>query len=351
MLTLLCSALLALPIRHDDGIAELVDEVIAEFAGADAFVGLSVAVGMKGEVVFAGGYGLAEVEHDVRADAETVFRIGSITKQFTAAAICRLAEKGKLFYDDDMHDYVPDFDTQGRVVTIRHLLTHTSGIPSYTALGPEWDRIVPLELTTDELLAYVEHKPFDFEPGTSYSYNNTGFFLLGVIIEEITGKTYAEYIETEFCQPLGLTRTRYGSNIDIIKNRAQGYQVTESGIANDELIGMSQPYAAGSLIASAHDLVKWKFALVAGRVVSAESYEEMTTPYFFEDMRDTSYGFGLSVAESDGRPCISHGGGINGFNSMLRYYPEDDFVVAVISNSEGLSADAVTSRLVEALLP
>jgi CubicO group peptidase (beta-lactamase class C family) len=335
---------------HADDVDARVAGLVDELMQADGAVGLSVAVGVGDEVVVSRGFGLAEVEHGIPADARTCFRIGSITKQFTAAAICRLSERGELHYDDDMKEYVPSFPTQGHTVTIRHLLTHTSGIPSYTAIGPEWQRTVPLELTHEELLGFVAGKPFDFAPGQSYSYNNTGYYLLGVVVEEVADEGYAEYMARELFEPLGLERTRYGSNRDVIENRAQGYQLVDGELANDDPIGMSQPGAAGALLSTAGDLVRWNIALVTGGVVDPATYEEMTLPYMFDDATETSYGFGLSVAPVEGRPCVSHGGGINGFNSMLAHYPEAGLTVAVISNSEAFSAGMVERRIALLLL-
>lgn len=335
--------------NHDE-LRERIEELVTEALEQPGAVGLSVAVAIGDELVIAGGYGIAEVEHDVPANVDTMFRIGSVTKQFTSAAVMRLVERGDLELDQLITEYLPDFPTQGHEVTVLHLLTHTSGIKSYTGLGREWQRVVSLELDHQELLALFQDEPFDFAPGERFLYNNSGYYLLGMILEDVTEKSYADLLQTELVQRLGLKRTRYGSNTDLIKNRAQGYQMIDGELANDALIGMSQPGAAGALLSTAKDLVRWQQALVSGKVVSADSYEMMTTPFMLNDGSETKYGFGLGLGIMDGHPVVQHGGGIFGFNSMLAYYPEKMLSVAVISNSEGYSAGDLAARIARAVL-
>ncbi len=338
-----------------DELKQRVHELATEAINDSASVGLSVAVSVGSEMVVEAGYGAIELEHDVAANADSVFRIGSITKQFTAAAVMKLIEEGaekdgkKLSLEAPMTDFV-DFPTQGHVVTVRHLLTHTSGIKSYTGLGPEWMRTVPLEMTNDQLLDLVKEKDFDFEPNTEFRYNNSGYFLLGVLIEELSGKDYGDYVAESFFEPLGLTHLRYGSNSAIIRNRAQGYTKDGDDIVNDDLIGMSQPGAAGALISNAGDLVRWNRALVTGKVVTADSYRQMSTGHLLADGKDTGYGFGLGVGKLEEHTRISHGGGINGFNSMLSYFPERDLTIAVISNSESYSSGRLADAIARAAL-
>jgi D-alanyl-D-alanine carboxypeptidase len=341
----------AVPSAIDDAtLIARVDALVQEAIDLPESVGLSVGVSIGNRLVHSAGYGSAELEHKVPANKDTLFRIGSITKQYTAAAICRLAEQDKLTFDDLIQDHLPDYDTHGKEVTLRHLLTHTSGIFSYTSVGPEWSDFIALDLTHDELLAHVSSRPLEFEPGTKFNYSNTGYFLLGMVIEAASGQTYPKYLETEFQEPLGLTRTRYGSNSDIIANRAQGYEHHGGGkFANDALISMTQPYAAGSLLSTGEDLVRWTMALTSGKVVGAESYEEMTTPFLLESGYDSPYGFGLGLSDIGGVPTINHSGGINGFNSMMMYDPESGLCVAVISNSEGFSAGKLATELFSAL--
>lgn len=312
-------------------------------------VGCSVGIAQRGAVLLAKGYGLAEAEHGVPATASTRFRIGSITKQFTAAAVLRLCEQQQLSLDDELGKFVPEFPLQGKLVTIRQLLNHSSGIPSYTDLGAEWVSKHPIELSHQELLALVAGKPFDFEPGTDWHYNNTGYYLLGMVLEKVHGKPYATVIR-ELVAPLGLEFTRCDDSRELIPGRAQGYDLDDGVRKNDLLLGMSQPGAAGMMLSTGGDLVRWSMALASGKVVQPASYAAMTTPLVLPNGRDTGYGFGLMRAEFSGKALVMHGGGIHGFNSQLLHVVADDLHIAVISNCSQASADQLAKELVRAVL-
>jgi CubicO group peptidase (beta-lactamase class C family) len=327
-----------------------IDALAAEQLAKPGGVGLSVAVAQHGKSLLAKGYGKADAEFDVPANEETMFRIGSVTKQFTAALVMRLVEQKKLALDDELAKYVPDFPLQGHKVTIQELLQHTSGIKSYTDVGEAWHKVWPLELTNTELLALVKDAPFDFEPGTDWRYDNTGYYLLGMVIEKVAGKSYAEELQTELCAPLGLARTRYDSNRELIKNRAQGYTLDGEQLVNDQMIGMAQPGAAGGILSTAGDLVRWQMALSSGKVVQPESFTRMRTPTVLPNGHDTHYGFGLKMDEWAGKPRVGHGGGIFGFNSMLFWLPGEDLHVAVISNGEPLSSAKLADAIAYAVL-
>lgn len=335
-------------------LASKIDALVAARAKRPTFSGLSVAVAQRGEVVFEKAYGLADEEFGVAADTATMFRIGSVTKQYTAALVLRFVERGKLSLDDTLDKFVPQFplhtSPSGRAVTVRQLLNHTSGIPSYTDLGEEWSAKWPLELSHEELLALVAGKPFDFEPGASWRYNNTGYYLLGMVLEKVSGKSYAKLVQEEIAKPLGLSRTRYDSNEELLKNRAQGYTLKGRNKVNDVPLGMNQPGAAGGLVSTAGELVRWKVALRGGKVVSPESFALMTTPVAAEDGTGGDYGFGLMIDEFEGRRRIQHGGGIFGFNSMLMWFPEADVAVAVISNCEPESSSDIADDVALAAL-
>jgi len=329
--------------------AARVDAVVAERLAEPGAVGFSVGIAQKGQVLLAKGYGSADLEAATSANGETMFRIGSVTKQFTAALIVRAAERGQLALTDPLERFVPDFPLQGKVVTIRHLLNHTSGIPSYTGVGAEWERKWPLELEHAELLALVAGKPFDFEPGADFRYNNTGYYLLGMVLEKVHGKAYAQVVADELCAPLGLSRTRYDSNRDLIVNRAQGYAFENGVLANDVPLGMSHPGAAGALLSTGGDLVRWSMALAGGKVVSAENYAAMSTPLVLGG-RDTHYGYGLMTGNVAELPCVMHGGGIHGFNSLLLHVPQHDLHVAVVSNGERANSQKLAGAIVRAVL-
>jgi len=341
----------AQPVRLSDAeIRSRLETIVERTIARPEAVGLSVAVGRGQDVIVEQGAGLADLEFRVPANAKTSFRIGSVTKQFTAAGNMLLVERGKLGLDDDIRKYESDFNTSGRLITVRQLLNHTSGIPNYTA-QPTFQKGAPLGLTHKELLAFVDGVPFTFEPGKGWAYSNTGYYLLGMIIEAVDGRSYADFIKQEFSIRLGLSSTRYGTERDIIPNRAQGYDAdpASNALVNDGLIHMNTPGAAGALISTAGDLVRWQIALVQGRAVHAKSYQEMIGSTVKTGQGTGQYGFGLTLSgEGDGKR-ISHGGGINGFNSMLIRLPAQDLHIAVISNSGRLPAAAVADMIVEAV--
>jgi CubicO group peptidase (beta-lactamase class C family) len=350
---LLALAALALPVRADvpdpGELLEAVNVIGVDAVELPGAAGLGIAVGHGNEILLAQGYGFAEVEHGAVAGTNTMFRIGSVTKQFTAAAIMRLVEEGKIELDADIRTYLPDYPTQGHVVTVRNLLTHTGGMKSYTGVPEFWKEGAMHELPADELLAYGQDEPYEFEPGARFAYNNTGYYLLGVIIEKVTGTPYREHIRT-LLDPAGLEKIRYDSNTEVIRERAQGYRVEDGQLVNDAVLGMSNPGAAGGLLATAAALVEWQMALTRGEIVSPESYEAMTTPYMLPDGSSTGYGFGLNVGEFEGHRTVRHGGGIFGFNSVLAYYPDEQIHIAVISNCEGLRAQDFEKLVARAAL-
>jgi len=328
-----------------------VGAVIDKIATHPEFVGLSVAVARGDNLIVDRGYGIADLEWNVPVDASTIFRIGSMTKQFTAAATLKLAEQGKLGLDDPLSRYVPEFDTGGRVVTIRQMLNHTSGIPEYTMQPGFFGRLSLIDVSDTELLQLVSGKPFDFEPGAGWRYSNTNYYLLGMIIAKASGRSYAAFMQDEFFTPLGLAHTRYGSESEIIPHRAQGYSFDPNtgSHSNDAAISMNTPGAGGALVSSAGDLVRWQVALTNGRVIRPASFEQMIASPVQMEQSTALYGFGLMVDHRDGERVITHGGGINGFGGVLTWLPDSGLRVAVISNSEALSGGVVERRIIAAL--
>jgi D-alanyl-D-alanine carboxypeptidase len=327
-----------------EALVSKVDSVAKATLADGSVAALSIGIQRRGEVVLAKGYGLADVENDVPATAETVYRIGSITKQFTAAAVMQLVEAGSIGIDDLMTEYLPDYPMQGHEVTIRHLLTHTSGIEPYTGMEA-WRPKMRLDLTDEELVAIFSSEPFNFEPGERYRYNNSAFYLLGMIIGEASGEPYREYLNAHLFGPLGLTGSSYCDERPIIRRRAEGYEYVDGELLNDEPLSMNQPGAAGALCSTVVDLLSWTSALRAGRVVSPASYDLMTTPATLNDGSETSYGFGLGLGSLVGHPSVSHGGGINGFSTMLAHYPNADLDVVVLSNTPGAHVGRVSETI------
>ena len=280
-----------------------------------------------------------------------VFRIGSITKQFTAAGIMKLVESGKIALDDPLAKYLPDFDTGGRTVTIRQLLHHTSGIPNYTAQPGFIGKDERLDPTTKDLLALVAGKPFSFEPGTSWSYSNTNYILLAAIIETLSGQPYGAFMQAQFFKPLALSHTRADSEAAIIPHRASGYGIRfDTGERrNAAIISTGNSGGAGVIASTAGDLVRWQIALINGRALTPASFQQMISAPAKTGIPDTSYGFGLIVDQSTGQRRVSHTGGINGFNSSLTWLPETGLITAVISNSEPMPSGIVEDQIIAAL--
>ncbi len=329
-------------------------DAIAEAALKDGpLAGLSIGVAQGAEILVAKGYGYANLEHSVPATAETIYRLGSITKQFTAVLILQLVEEGKLKLEDELSKFLPDFPLQGHRVTIHQLLNHTSGIKSYTGLGPKfWREASRLDLTHEQLLALIKDEPFDFPPGEEWFYNNSGYYLLGLVIEKVTGKTYAEVLRERIFEPLGMTASSYCDERALVRHRAAGYTRTPKGLVNAEPLSMTSPYSAGALCSTVLDLLKWRRALTENRLISRKSYELMTQPTTLADGTQVAYGYGLIRGKLDTESSIGHGGGINGFQTQLGYYPAADLTIVVLVNTAGgrVSPARTERRIARAVL-
>lgn len=313
--------------------------------------GITVAVAKDGEVVFARGYGQADVEAGAAAHRETVYEIGSLTKQFTAAIVMRLVDAGSLSLDDPIAKHLPDYPTQGHRVTVRHLLNHTSGIKDYAELGHKyWVRDFRLDLSDQEMLALFAKQPFDFEPGQKYRYNNSGYYLLGMIITKVTGTPYEQYVDRELLQPLGLSKTRYRDNREVIRCRADGYAYERDGrLVKAPYVSTRIYGGAGGLCSTAGDLVRWTHLLHSGGVVSAASLEQMTAPTVLANRDTVTYGFGLDLARLGDLHKITHGGDAAGFNCRLTHYPTSGVTIAVLTNSdEGMPPHRLEEALARA---
>ncbi len=326
-------------------------EAILATAYSTQAPGACVIVTRGDQVVYQGARGLADLELNVPLQSDMVFRVGSITKQFTAAAIMMLVEDGKLSLQDEITKFLPDYPTQNHKITVEHLLTHTSGIMSYTNI-PGWMLTrVKQDLTVDQLIDGFKDKPMEFAPGEKYKYNNSGYVLLGAIIEKVSGQTYREFIDERIFKPLGMQQSYYGSHSLIIPKRARGYDGSPEQPQNAQYLSMTQPYSAGSLLSTVGDLARWNDALFSGKVVNQDSLAKMTTPYQLSDGSATGYGYGLGISDVRGHRAIAHGGGIFGFSTYGTYLPEHDIYVAVLSNSTSLlSNPRVVSKRIAALV-
>ncbi|MBV9923741.1 MAG: serine hydrolase [Acidobacteria bacterium] len=306
--------------------------------------GAAVIVVKNGKTLLRKGYGLADVELGVKVEPDMVFRLGSITKQFTAASILLLAEQGKLSLSDDMTKFFPDYPAKGRVVTVEHLLTHTSGIKSYTSI-PAWHKLLRNDMAVAEVIDLFKNEPPDFAPGEQWAYNNSGYFLLGAIIEKVSGMTYEQFLQKNIFGPLGMTHTFYGSAARVIPRRVPGYTMSKEGLENSDYISMTQPYAAGSLLSTVDDLALWDASLYTEKLLKRASLQRAWTPYVLKDGTPTGYGFGWAEWQYEGRTVIEHGGGIQGFTTDGIRLPEDRVYVAVLTNRDYSSPDPVAFKL------
>ena len=283
--------------------------------------------------------GDANLELEVPNTPATKFRLGSITKQFTAASILLLEERGKLKIDDKVKTYLPDAPMAWDRITVFNLLTHTSGIPNFTSLA-DYGTIKLSSRTAEAAVAAVHDKTLDFGPGEKMSYSNSGYLVLGAIIEKVSGQSYEKFVADNIFTPLGMNDSGYDSNTALIKRRASGYIKTPSGYVNAGYIHMSIPHAAGALYSTTGDLLKWEQALFAGTVVSKASLDRMITPF------KNDYALGLtSTIDKGGRRVIAHGGGIDGFNTYLAYYPDTKTVIVALSNVNGPAPGAMAGQL------
>jgi CubicO group peptidase (beta-lactamase class C family) len=314
-----------------EDLTKKIDAVMSDVYKPDQ-PGAAIIVRKNGQTVFRKGYGMADIELQVPVEPNMVFRLGSITKQFTAVSILMLVQEGKLGLQDEITKFLPDYPTQGRKITVEHLLTHTSGIQSYTDL-PEWLSLWRKDFTLKELIDLFKEKPMQFEPGERWAYNNSGYILLGAVIEKISGLTYEEFVDNRIFKPLGMKGSTYGSTERIILRRVPGYQMGKGGFVNAPYLSMTQPYAAGSLLSTVDDLAIWSDAVFSGKLIKKEWLDKAFAPCKLKNGESSGYGYGWFTADFGGHRSIEHGGGINGFTSYAMTFPEDGIYLAILTNS------------------
>jgi D-alanyl-D-alanine carboxypeptidase len=347
---LLPATLRAQTLPSPAAVARIADSLGADFVASQRAPSVAVAIVRGRDTITIKAWGMADLENEVPATARSVYRIGSVTKQFTAAAVMQLAEQGKLRLDDSIAAHLNGLPRSWRRVTIRQLLNHTSGIPSYTDIGDRWRRRWSEEMTPESLLALTTADSMWFEPGARWRYDNTGYVLLGMLIEKLSGRAWGTDLIERFARPLGLTDTRSCQAEPIIPRRVRGYENEGKGWINTPYLAMSQPYAAGAMCSTVGDLARWNRALHSGKVVSAASYALMTTPEGAAAKNSFPYGFGLGRDTLGGQTVIVHGGGIHGFIAGNVWVPGADLSVTVLTNSGGAPVDELLKQLVRAAL-
>ncbi|MGB4847941.1 MAG: serine hydrolase [Saprospiraceae bacterium] len=308
------------------------DKILSEQFRTDE-PGAAVLVSRNGQVIYKKVFGMANLELDVPMQMDNVFWVASIGKQFTAVAILQLMEQGKLNLQDEITKFIPDYPTQGNSITIEHLLTHTSGIQTYSGMkDPE--KKLNSDCTPDEVIDFFKNLPMRFAPGTKWEYSNSGYFLLGYIIEIITGKPYAEYLEENFFKPLSMTHSLFADDTKIIKNRVGAYSVGENGFVNSRSLNPTIIYSAGAIQSTVEDFYKWQQAVHSYKLVKKETLDKAFTRYKLTDGKETDYGYGWKLGYVYESPSIWHGGGIEGFGAAEIYLPKEDVFVVMFTNCD-----------------
>ncbi len=302
--------------------------------------GAAVIVVEDGKAVFKGGQGLADIDARRTITPDTVFRLGSITKQFSAAVMLQLVSEGKVSLDDKLSKFLPGYPEPGANATIAQLLNHTVGVQSYTGIPGFMDEAhTNKPYTTEQMIALFRDLPSPSKPGERWQYNNSGYVLVGAVIEKVTGKPWHVNVEERISRPLGLTSIRYGVMEADTANMAKGYSLDSEKVVPAKKIHMSVPHAAGALIGTVEDLAKWNEALNSGKVIPPELFAKMTAPTALPNEQTEDYGFGIEIRELKGRRALGHGGGIFGFNTDSIYLPDEDIFVAVFANSDSPAAE------------
>ena len=324
--------------------AQVADDYLRQESNAGRFTG-SVLIARSNQIVLIKGYGFANRELNVPNTPATRFRLGSITKQFTALCILHLQDQGKLNIDDPVSRFVPDCPTNWSGITIRHLLSHTSGISNFTGF-PDYRATMMLKSPVEKTIQRFESTPLEFKPGERFAYSNSGYILLGYILERVAGTNYEQYVTDTIFKPLGMEQSGYDHFETILPERAAGYSRSGSNWINAPYIDMSIPHAAGALYSSAEDFFRWYQCWRERKILSAASWKAMTTP------GQGNYGFGIFVSEhfaGTPRKVLEHGGGINGFATSMKWFPDTDVFVAVFANLDSARPGLIAETLAKIL--
>ena len=330
--------------RQDKQLVKVIDEILAgQFKPTDP--GCAVLVAKKGQIIYQKSFGSADLELNVAMKPDMIFRLGSITKQFTSVAILQLAEQGKISLQDSIQKFIKDFPAKGYTITIENLLTHTSGIKEYRQLDIPDPFIRRKDLTPKEIVDLFKNEPLEFQPGTKFKYSNSGYFLLGHVIELISNKKYQDFIQENIIKPLGLVNTYYEDFAQVIPNRVKGYRKENNIYENADFQSVTIPFSAGSLISNVEDLYQWHQALYNYTLLKKETLQKAFAPFKLTDGTSTNYGYGWFIIEMNGSQSIQHGGNINGFRSNEIYFPKEDVFVATLFNCECVPMEELSSQI------
>lgn len=294
--------------------------------------GCAVLIAKDDNIIYQKAFGIADLELNVPMKSGMVFRIGSLTKQFTAVATLQLIEKRKISLSDSIQKFFADFPAQWYTITIENLLTQTSGIPDYLNLEFNVPNPFRIDFPVSQIIDSLKKLPLEFAPSSKFAYSNSNYFLLGYIIEKVSGQTYAEYLRQNIFIPAGLTHTYYDNPFKIIPNRVKGYEMEDSKYRNADFISMSGFYSAGALMANTEDLYKWFKALLNYQIIKKETVDKAFQPYKLTDGKLSEYGYGWFLRTLEGSKTIEHGGSIFGFRAEEIYLPSEKLFVTGLFN-------------------
>jgi CubicO group peptidase (beta-lactamase class C family) len=300
-------------------------------------------VAHQGKIIYQKGFGKANLELGVDMTPDYVFQLGSMTKQFTAVAILMLEEQGKLKVSDPISNHIPDYP-QGSKITIHHLLTHTSGIMDFTKMK-SLSEIAQKEMPAKELVNFFKNEPVDFSPGEKFAYNNSGYVLLGYLIELVSGERYEDFIRKHIFEKIGMSHSSYASDRRVILKRAYGYQKKGEGYVNKTVINFSVPFSSGSLMSTVGDMLKWQNALTTNQLVGAKELNNAFSTYKLNNGEAFSYGYGWHIKNINGIQTREHGGSIFGFKTMGVYIPSEDIYVIGLTNCDCISPTKLTGEI------
>jgi D-alanyl-D-alanine carboxypeptidase len=313
---------------------EAIDAVAMSAMKDFDLAGLSIAVSRGGRLIHATGYGQANIELSAPASPETVYRVGSVTKQFTAVLALRMAEQGRLDLDSPIRRYIPELSNTGDV-TVRQLLNHTAGVASFDpGVMPDAFLNRSLPLPQARMIEFIDKAPPDFPAGAKFLYGNSGYLLVGIALERIAGLDYARLVARDLLEPAGLGRTRYDSAAEIFEDRASGYTARAGQFRNAEWNSPTRPFSAGALVSTVLDLVQWNDRLYNGDLLSPGALRIMTTPGALSTGQPIPYGVGIRVTGTGDNLRFAHGGLIVGFSGFLSHYPSDDLDIALLTNTQ-----------------
>jgi len=311
------------------GLESKIDKILSDQFKSNE-TGVSALVAKNGKVIYRKAFGKANLELGVNMTSDNVFQVGSITKQFTSVAILMLLEEGKLSLEDEITKFIPNYPTNGKKITVHHLLTHTSGIKSYTSMQ-SFGKVMTIDESSLKFIDFFKNEPMDFDPGEKYLYNNSGYFILGYIIEKVSGLSYQKFIQERIFDKIGMNSSYYGSHTKLIKNRASGYQ-KRGAFSNAQYISLSLPFAAGSIMSTVDDMLKWQTAITNDVFVKESTIDKAFTNYTLNNGDKINYGYGWSLNEINDVPTIEHGGAIPGYLSMGVFVPNENVYVILFSN-------------------